>query len=574
MKLIAFIFRYSRRTAVLAVVAGLVGGACSTALIAVVNEALKGSPGPDLLRVFVALCVVLPLARFAAEWLLLRLGQDAMLELRMQLGRQILAAPLRRLEEVGSHRLLATLTDDIPIIANSLLMIPTLCINIAMVVGGLVYLGLLSWPMLLALLVLMALGVASYQLPVIRATSYFRRAREHTDALMKHFRALTDGAKELKLNRVRRAAFFDEVLGETAVSFRRESVRGMTLYSAAASWGQTLAFIVIGLLLFGAPAVYGAGVGALSGFVLAVLFMMTPLQVVMNIMPVLSRAAVAVSKVEALGLSLSTSREAAVAESASDLPADWQRLEVRGLAHTYRVDGEDDNFTLGPLDITLRPGDLVFLVGGNGSGKTTLAKLLAGLYTPEAGEIRLDGRAVTDENRDHYRQLFSAVFSDFHLFDSLLGFDRRGLDEQAAQYLSRLNLSHKVSVRDGALTTTELSQGQRKRLALLTAYLEDRPIYLFDEWAADQDPQFKQVFYHQLLPELKEKGKTLIVISHDDQYYHLADRVIKLNYGQIELDLPAGEAAAHFARTDGAGAVTAQPAVLKPGQGEGFKTYA
>ena len=148
---------------------------------------------------------------------------------------------------------------------------------------------------------------------------------------------------------------------------------------------------------------------------------------------------------------------------------------------------------------------------------------------------------ATDENREFYRQHFSVVFSDFYLFESLLGLDSPELDEQARNYLAQLQLTHKVEVKDGALSTTDLSQGQRKRLALLTAYLEDRPIYVFDEWAADQDPLFKEVFHYQLLPELKAKGKTVLVISHDDRYYHVADHIIKLEYGKIDYDQNVAE---------------------------------
>jgi putative ATP-binding cassette transporter len=155
-----------------------------------------------------------------------------------------------------------------------------------------------------------------------------------------------------------------------------------------------------------------------------------------------------------------------------------------------------------------------------------------GLYPLSDGELRLDGELITDQNREWYRQHFSVVFSDFYLFESLLGLVSPGLDAQAKDYLVQLQLDHKVEVHDGVLSTTALSQGQRKRLALLTAYLEDRPIYVFDEWAADQDPQFKELFYTQLLPELKARGKAVLVISHDDRYFHLADWALKLEYGQ------------------------------------------
>jgi putative ATP-binding cassette transporter len=209
-------------------------------------------------------------------------------------------------------------------------------------------------------------------------------------------------------------------------------------------------------------------------------------------------------------------------------------VELVDVTHTYHREGEPGGFMLGPINLTLEPGELLFITGGNGSGKTTLAKLLLSLYIPEEGEIYLDGKVVTNETREKYRQLFSVVFSDFHLFESLFGLDSIYLDANARKYLAQLQLDHKVKVEDGVLSTVDLSQGQRKRLALLTAYLEDRPIYLFDEWAADQDPLFKEIFYHQLLPELKARGKALIVISHDDRYYHVADRVIKLDSGKLQ----------------------------------------
>jgi putative ATP-binding cassette transporter len=161
-----------------------------------------------------------------------------------------------------------------------------------------------------------------------------------------------------------------------------------------------------------------------------------------------------------------------------------------------------------------------------------------GLYEPEAGEIRVDNKPVSMAERDDYRQQFSAVFFDFYLFERLFGIEAKDLDGESQKYLDLLQLSHKLTIKNGQLSTIDLSQGQRKRVALLNAYLEDRPIYIFDEWAADQDPQFKKIFYYELVPELKNRGKTVIVISHDDRYYGLADRLIKLESGKVESDQP------------------------------------
>lgn len=187
---------------------------------------------------------------------------------------------------------------------------------------------------------------------------------------------------------------------------------------------------------------------------------------------------------------------------------------------------------LGPIDLSFAAGRTTFIIGDNGSGKTTLIKLLLGLYAPQDGRILLDGVPITAESRDDYRQNFSVVLSDFHLFEDIIA-GNGWLVDDAAAYLDRLELAGKVTVSDGRLTTTDLSTGQRKRLALAQAWIEGRPVIVFDEWAADQDPSFRRLFYEKLLPDLKAEGRTLIVISHDDRYFHVADHVVRLDNGKI-----------------------------------------
>lgn len=536
MKLFLFLINYSRRAVLVALSIGVLSGICNAAFIAVINAALKSGQTPSafLFKTFIALCLILPATRLVSELLLARMGQKALMDLRLRLSRRILGAPLRYLEELGAHRLLAALAEDVPVITNALVALPVLSINLAVIVAGLVYLGWLSFGLLLMLLSFVTLGIVTYQLPVIKAVQHMRVAREQNDALFSHLRSLISGIKELKLHSLRRKAFIDRALEPTAASFQKSNLRAMMIFSVAATWGQLLVFMVIGLIVFGIPLWKSTNTLILSGYSLTLLYLMSPFQGVMNFVPVIGRAGVALDKLERLGLQL-----AAKATEPWDQalpPASWKRLELNGVTHAYRREAEDDTFVLGEIDLTFSPGELVFIVGGNGSGKTTLVKLLIGLYPPESGEVVLDGDVVTDETRDSYRQLFSVVFSDFHLFESLLGLETSELDEKAREYLRQLQLNHKVKVIDGQLSTTDLSQGQRKRLALLTAYLEDRPFYVFDEWAADQDPYFKEIFYLDLLPALKARGKTIIVISHDDKYYYVADRTIKLDYGQIVYD--------------------------------------
>jgi putative pyoverdin transport system ATP-binding/permease protein len=538
MKLISFLFKSSPWVVIQAIVAGVISGICSTILLALIGKSLSNlsSITSFQMKLFVGLCVIVPIMRFVSEAMLMRIGQSAVVKQRLQLSRRILAAPLRQLEQIGAHRLMAALTDDVIAISTAVLIIPLTAINAAVVLGCLIYLGWLSPSMFLVVLGFMVVGILGYQLPLAKAVQWMRKARETDDALYKDFRAMTEGAKELKLHRPRREAFITTSLSHNAEQFRHRNVIGQTIYTAAASWGQILFFVVIGLLLFVVAGMRETSMPELTGYVIVLLYMMTPLQVTLNGLPALGRAGVSLKKLKDLGLSLDAEPVGGRLEAGIEEASGWRQLEFVNVAHTYKSENEDGSFKVGPLNLTLRRGEMCFVIGGNGSGKTTFAKLLLGLYAPDEGAIRLNGQEITDEVRDSYRQLFSAVHADFYLFESLLGLESAELDATAREYLERLHLSDKLQVKDNVLSTTELSQGQRKRLALLTAYLEDRLIYVFDEWAADQDPLFKEVFYHQLLPDLKARGKTVIVISHDDRFYHVGDRVIKLENGQIVSD--------------------------------------
>ncbi|BFO11624.1 hypothetical protein GGER_41340 [Serratia rubidaea] len=191
-------------------------------------------------------------------------------------------------------------------------------------------------------------------------------------------------------------------------------------------------------------------------------------------------------------------------------------------------------FAVGPLNLTLTRGELVFLIGGNGSGKSTLAKLLTGLYQPVSGQILIDGVVLQPADRDNYRRLFSAIFTDFYQFDRLQGVDGGEPDaELVASWLEKLNMQDKLEFDGVRVTNPQLSQGQRKRLALLLAVAEQRDILLLDEWAADQDPQFRRIFYRELLPALRALGKTVFAISHDDHYFEHADRLLEMRNGKL-----------------------------------------
>ena len=540
-QLIPFLFQYSkgvrsfRSIIVFAIISGALGGLASAGLLAIINASLNDPlRAPiSLVVAFFGLCLLVPLIRFVSEVLVIRISTEVTFDLRVKLFWRILSAPLIRVEQNGPSRLMATLTDDVNAISNTLTSVPTFFINFAVVIGCLIYLAWLSWTVFIIVIALAVLGTISYQLPLNRGLLYQGLARENWDEIFKHFRALTEGFKELKLHRPRRRVYGETFMSTMSYSKRISKV-WMTIFSAASHWSEILVFIFIGFIVFILPHLRPIDPKILTSACMTILYMFGPVAILIATFPLLGRANIAILKIQKLGLSLG---DEANDDTAAPLPSPvWNSLELSGVTHTYITENETTNFILGPLDLSFSPGQMTFVTGGNGSGKTTLIKLITGLYIPESGEIRLNGNAITDGKWDDYRQLFSVVFSDFYLLEKLFGLDTRKVGASANDYLVEFQLDQKVKINNGAFSTTELSQGQRKRLALLTAFLEDRPIYIFDEWAADQDPVFKESFYHRLLPELKSRGKTVIVITHDDRYYDVADRIIKLDYGKVRFD--------------------------------------
>jgi putative ATP-binding cassette transporter len=543
MVLLGFLVRASSGLLIMSVLAGLAAAVTGVGLIALVQAELAGGSARPayLLSAFLAFCIVSASARIIGQAGMIKLGQRAASELGVQLVRRALRLPLRGFESMDTSALLAALTEDVVLIANAMVGFAHLCINIPVVLACMVYICWLSPVIFVCGVIFAAAAIAVSVYLSARGIQSLQVARAQQDTLVGHFRTLIDGFRELKLHGGRRTAYLAESLEPTVASVRSAMVRGLNCFAVIEGWNQIAFFGFIAILLSVVPRFEPIGKPTLVSAVLVVLYLMTPLDVILTWLPILGRARVSLLKIQALIPILDERRDGA--ESRNDKGgrlALRNSVSLEGVTFTYRDAHHDAGFALGPIDLVLRPGELVIVAGGNGSGKTTLVKLISGLYTPESGALRLDGRMIGDPDREAYRQLVSVVFADGHLFPDVLGLGTNGIETKAREGLQQLGLAPHVLLIEKSFSTTELSQGQRRRLALLGAWLEDRPIFVLDEWAANQDVAFKQMFYSKLLPEWRAAGKALLVISHDESHFDVADRVVHLHDGRLVDEAPVG----------------------------------
>jgi len=469
---------------------------------------------------------------FAAKQLLNLLVNRSVSELRMSFAGQVLTTPFARLESLGTPRLFALLTDDIQVIGIVIAQLPSVCIGIATIIGCIAYLTWLSPVTMIGFVAFSLPMVIVYWLLIKRSNRLLKRVIELRNELYGTYRNLTEGMKELKLHNHRLSAFYHDHLLPIVSSGREATTTFHRHHLFAQSLNQFSYFVII-FGLFAASYWSGTSLSVLGAYAIMILYLKTATMSLISALPSWSTSQAVISQVEDLGFELIIPKEISANEGLPVATSSFNRLDVKSLTYNYRDAESEQGFQLGPISTEFQAGEVVFITGGNGSGKTTFVKLLLGLYAPNNGQILLDGKPMNAETMEAYRQNFSAIFAEPYLFPHLMGLENDRLDEHAEEWLERLQLTRKVSVVDGKLTTIDLSFGQRKRLALLTAYLEGRPIFVFDEWAAGQDPEFRDFFYRTLVPELKAKGKLVIAITHDDQYFESADRILKFDSGEL-----------------------------------------
>jgi putative ATP-binding cassette transporter len=348
------------------------------------------------------------------------------------------------------------------------------------------------------------------------------------------FGELLDGFKELKMNSDKGRDFIDEHLKPLTADAKEARINAGFTVNRSVLLATAALFVLLAAVVFLVPTIAPDQAPKIVAVSTLIVFMFGPLGEVVMAFPTLNQALESIKEIQRIEQRFDAHEQAELAPSVTETETGLRFVEIdcKQIAFAYQDEHGQPSFSLEPFDFRLSPAELVFITGGNGSGKSTFLKVLAGLYVPGSGEIFINSVAVRPRNRQSYRDLFSPIFSDFHLFDRAYGLKDVN-QERLAQLLATTELTQKTSINDGVISNIDLSSGQRKRLALVLALLEDRSVFLFDEWAAEQDPPFRRKFYREILPELKQQGKTVVAVTHDDDHYDVADRVLKMQFGNF-----------------------------------------
>jgi len=541
MKVLILFLKTSLFDFIVAVLTGVVSGLCLTGMIALIHQGINTELADFQFLVFsfLGLWLVYGVTSVLTTYSITKLSQDVVLNMRIDLSEKIMKASFKEMER-KQNQLLTILTDDITTINDFVNRLPNIFTSLAMVIGCIFYMAFISWELILIFLLLFTAAYFLTKHPLNNFKYKMRQSRDTQKDLVGHFKSLVFGLKELLLSINLRRSFVGNVLLPSAKDQREFNLWARLWISIFSRASEMVLLLGFGLLLVGIHSYEIVSFETLAQFLMISLFTLSPLSNIGGFLPFLGKADIALEQINNTGLVLEKAAINRTEEDPSFEPVADAYLQLKDITYTYFHEGEDKFFQLGPISLDIKKGEMVYLLGGNGSGKSTLAKIICGLYIPETGKVQMGDTTVKKGNLDAYRENFNAIFTDFYLFEQLDHLDAGDRREEVERYLKLLELDKKVQIKENKLSTTSLSTGQRKRLALLLSYLDDKPFYVFDEWAASQDPYYKEVFYRTLLPEMRAKGKTLLVITHDEKYFDGADNFIMLQDGK-KLDLDSHE---------------------------------
>ena len=462
------------------------------------------------------------------------IAENIIRKVRIRIAKKIANSELFFIENIGKGKIFTRLTQNTNIISQSI----TILLN-ALQAGitlffCIFYLLLISKIAFFMTIITLSAAIFIYLYHEKQISSNLEESINQENIFFDMLNDTLDGFKELKINK-KKTDHHLEILNEIAIDTEKLKIKTGIQFVIDLMFSQTSFYILLAIVTFLLPRFGHIDSELVIRIAAAILFIIGPLNNLVGAVPDFARANVAIGVLYQLENQLDDASKTYKTTVPVQKFTSFKKIQFEKTVYYYPDAEGNPLFTIGPFDMSIQQGELVFVIGGNGSGKSTFLKLLTGLYYPTSGIIKLDDLTITKKSYPPYRELYSIIFNDFHLFKILYGYKQTKDFEKLNDLLKLMKLDLKTEIIDGKFTNINLSTGQRKRLAMIVSLLDDKPICVYDEWAADQDPDFRKYFYDFLLKDLKDKGKTIIAVSHDDRYFHVADRVLKMEFGKFQL---------------------------------------
>lgn len=539
MRLFQLLLRESRVSPWWVLFLACVAGISNALILTLINTVTEQSAEASNVRYIIAFLLVISVYLVVQKCLLQTTIQeiDAILhQVRLRIVNKIRQAELLPLEQLGRAEIYASVSKEMLTISNAAHSMAMMCQAALLVFFTLLYIAWLSVLAFAFFVVGIAAGVGFFLLRKGRLSKDIHQSTTLENELVDDLTHLLDGFQEVKMSE-KRSADLNEHLSQISASAMEMKSHVTSQLATASVFSQSMFYFLAAAVVFLLPRLSTLEPDTLVHLSAGVLFLTGPLVGLVGLSQVYTTANVSAENIEDLEIALDRKVRPASQRKASPLVlrgAPFHVITFEAVEFAYTSPDGQVSFRLGPIDLSLSRGETIFITGGNGSGKSTFLRLLTCLYFPSQGQVTLDGQRLSEANAATYRDLFSVIFYDYHLFDRLYGLP--GVDAQhQEQLLEKLQLKGVTRIVDDRFETLKLSSGQKRRVALFVNYLENKPICVFDEWAAEQDPDFRKYFYTDILPELKAQGKTVIAVTHDDHYYNMnyIDRIIKLQEGKI-----------------------------------------
>lgn len=514
----------------------IVSALSSISLIFIINAAADHASDPkkSVSLVYFALFVVAFILFFITKRISfvksMAIVENIVKNLRIRISDKVRYADLESIESIGLAQIQTRLSADTLTVSNASYIMISAVQGVMMFFFGMLYILYLSKTAFFLVLGATIAGVLVYRFYNDLVVTQIDKSIRHDEMFFASLLNIVEGFKELKINRKKSNAVIHY---HSIIAKENEVVRSMTnaVFANSSILIQFFAYLLLGCVVFVLPQFSDTHSEVVIKIVSVLIFMMSPIDMITGAVPTYSRANRSAFFLQQLEAEIDAMADYSPYETKYDFGA-FKQISARGIVFHYLDEENRPLFGVGPFDFEIKRGEMVFIRGGNGSGKSTIVKLFTRLYQADGGDILVDSVKVDAHNIKNYQNLFAMILTDFHLFDRLYGIE--AIDVERVNHLLKvMGLEKKITYENGKFSNINLSTGQRKRLALVMALMEDKPVYILDEWAADQDPEFREYFYLTILPELKAQGKTVLAVTHDEKYFYRADRVIKIEEGMI-----------------------------------------